>query len=77
MVRDNGTAQEDTSMMTSMPTALRIVGHVGVFLLAVVVFYLGLGVGLALNPLLGMLLWAVAVAIGVLNVKWMLTRDSS
>ncbi len=54
-------------------TALRIVGHVGVFLLAVVVFYLGL----ALNPLLGMLLWAAAVAIGVLNVKWMLTRDSS
>ena len=75
MVRDNGTAQEDTSMMTSLLTALRIVGHVGVFLLAVVVFYLGLG--LALNPLSGMLLWAAAVAIGVLNVKWMLTRDSS
>ena len=63
--------------MTSRLTALRIVGHVGVFLLAVVVFYLGLGVGLALNPLSGMLLWAVAGAIGVLNVKWMLTRDSS
>ncbi len=77
MVRDNGAAQEDTGMMTSMLTALRIVGHVGVFLLAVVVFYLGLGVGLAFNPLLGMLLWAVAGAIGVLNLKWIFTRNSS
>ena len=42
---------------------------------SVVVFYLG--VGLAGASLLGMLLWAVAGAIGVLNVKWMLTRDSS
>ncbi len=61
-------------MMAPMLTVLRIAGHVVVFLLAVVVFYLGLGVGLALNPLLGMLLWVAAVTIGVLNVKWMLHR---
>ena len=52
-------------------TALRIASHVLVFLLAVVVFYLGLGVGLSQNPLWGTLLWLAAVAIGVLNVKWM------
>ncbi len=34
-------------------TTLRIASHVLVFLLAVVVFYLGLGVGLSQNPLWG------------------------
>ena len=49
--------------------ALRIASHVLVFLLAVVVFYLELG--LSQNPLWGPLLWLAAVALGVLNVKWM------
>ncbi len=61
-------------MRAPIRTVLRLAGHVVVFLLAVVVFYLGLGVGLALNPLVGTLLWVAAVAIGVLNVKWMLRR---
>ena len=37
--------------------------HVLGFLVAVVIFYLGLGVGLAFNPLLGTLLWILALAL--------------
>ena len=37
--------------------------HVLGFLVAVVIFYLGLGVGLAFNPLLGALLWILALAL--------------
>ena len=51
-------------------TAVRIAVHVLLFILAVVVFYLGLGVGLALNPALGTLLWIVSGAIVVLNLIW-------
>ena len=57
--------------MALLLAALRIASHVLVFLLAVVVFYLGLGLGLSQNPLWGTLLWLAAVALGVLNVKWM------
>ena len=49
----------------------RIVAHVLLFLLAVVVFYFGLGVGLQFNPALGTLLWLVAAAIVALNLLWM------
>ena len=51
-------------------TPIRIAVHVVLFILAVVVFYLGLGVGLALNPALGTLLWIVSGAIVVLNLIW-------
>ena len=40
------------------------------FVLAVVVFYLGLGVGLAFNPALGMLLWVAAAGVAGLNLFW-------
>ena len=50
----------------------RIVAHVLLFLLAVVVFYLGLGVGLQFNPTLGTLLWLVAAAIVALNLLWII-----
>ena len=42
----------------------RIAVHTLLFVLAVVVFYLGLGVGLAFNPTLGTLLWVVATGLG-------------
>lgn len=45
--------------------------HVLLFLLAFVVFYLGLSVGLQVNPGLGTTLWVVSVVIVVLNVVWM------
>ena len=39
---------------------VRIAAHALLFLLAFVVFYLGLGLGLSFNPLLGSLLWLAA-----------------
>ena len=51
---------------------LKIVAHVLIFILALVVFYLGLGIGLALNPSLGTLLWLVAAGIAIGNILWIL-----
>ena len=48
--------------------------HAGVFLLAVIVFYLGLGVGLQLSPAWGTALWVVAAAIAALNILWIIRR---
>ena len=42
------------------------------FLVAVVVFYLGLGVGLAFNPALGMILWFVSGALFAGNLLWLM-----
>ena len=53
-----------------MAARKRIVVHVLLFVLAVVVFYFGLGVGLQFNPTLGTLLWLVAAAIVILNLLW-------
>ena len=41
-------------------TGVRIAAHVLLFLLAVVVFFFGLGVGLQFNPTLGTLLWVAS-----------------
>ena len=51
---------------------VRVVAHAMLFLLAVVVFYLGLGLGLQFNPLLGSLLWLAAGTIVALNLFWIL-----
>ena len=48
----------------------RIAAHVLLFGLAIVVFYLGLGVGLQFNPALGTLLWIVAAGLIALNLFW-------
>ena len=48
--------------------------HVFVFLVAVVVFYLGLGVGLAWNPMVGTLLWLAAAVIAGANIWWVVRR---
>ena len=50
---------------------LKTATHVLLFVVAVVVFVLGLGVGLQFNPTLGTLLWVAAGAIAGLNVLWM------
>ena len=51
---------------------VRVAAHAMLFLLAVVVFYLGLGLGLQFNPLLGSLLWLAAGTIVALNLFWIL-----
>ena len=55
-------------------TAFKVAAHVALFLVALVVFYLGLGVGLQINPTWGMLLWVVAIALVLLNILWILRR---
>lgn len=44
--------------------------HAALFLVAAVVFYLGLGVGLQVSPFWGTVLWVVAIAIALLNILW-------
>ena len=55
-----------------MKTALRIVLHVVLALVAVVIFYLGLGVGLAYNPAMGTVLWFASGALFVGNLLWLI-----
>ena len=55
-----------------MPTkTLKIAAHALLFVIAIVVFFLGLGIGLQYNSNLGTLLWVAAAAIAGLNVLWM------
>lgn len=49
---------------------IKIAAHAALFLIAFVVFYLGLGVGLQVSPFWGTVLWAVAIAIALLNILW-------
>lgn len=55
-----------------MNLAVRIVLHVILFLVAILVFYLGLGIGLAFNPTLGTLLWFMSGALFVGNLLWLI-----
>ena len=59
-----------------MTIAPRIVAHVLLFLLAIVVFYVGLWAGLQVRPALGNGLWITAGAIAVFNLIWILRRRS-
>lgn len=54
-----------------MRFALMMGLHALVFVAAVLVFYLGLGIGLAFSPLAGTGLWLVAGAIALANVLWL------
>ena len=54
-----------------MKTALRIIAHVLLALLAVAIFYVGLGVGLIYNPTLGTILWFLSGALFVGNLVWL------
>ena len=65
-----------------MPTTrLRILPmlllHLLLFLVALVIFYLGVGIGLALNPFLGTLLWVLAGVLAVFNIRWTLRTWAS
>ena len=60
--------------MTS--TLIRTTAHAFLFVLAVAVFYLGLGIGLQFNPILGTILWIVSGAIAALNIAWIFRRRS-
>ena len=51
---------------------IKVAAHVALFLVAFVVFYLGLGVGLQVSPTWGTVLWVVAIAIVLLNIVWII-----
>lgn len=55
-----------------MQRVFKIVAHVVLFLVAIIVFYLGLGIGLAANPAIGTALWVAAAAIAAANLFWIL-----
>ena len=55
---------------TRLPKILRLTAHGLLFLLALIIFYLGLGIGLAFNPLPGSLLWLISLVLAGFNVKW-------
>ena len=59
-----------------MSTAMKTAAHLLLFLAAIVVFYLGLGVGLAASPLWGMVLWVVAGALIAVNLLWLVRKRS-
>ena len=63
--------------MTTLLRVLRISTHILLFLAAVAVFYLGLGIGLSQNPLFGTLLWLAAGLILAGNLWWLLRRSRS
>ena len=58
-------------VLSALGSWRRIIVHVLLFLLAVVVFIFGIGVGLQFNPTYGSILWIIAGAIFVLNLLWM------
>ena len=49
---------------------LRVILHMAIFAVALLIFTLGLGVGLALNPAAGTPLWLVASVVAVGNAVW-------
>lgn len=55
-----------------MKTGLRIAVHVVLALVAVLIFYVGLGVGLAVNPAAGTALWFISGALFVGNLIWLI-----
>ena len=54
-----------------MAKRIRVTAHVLLFVVAVLVFYVGLGLGLQYDPTLGTLLWVASAAIVALNLLWM------
>ena len=53
-----------------MDRKLRVVAHVLLFVIAVIAFYLGLGLGLQYSPTIGSVLWIVSAFIVTLNLMW-------
>ena len=61
-------------MQKALHIPFRVATHAALFLVAVVVGYLGLGVGLQVSPLGAYVLWGVAVALVLLNILWIIRR---
>ena len=57
--------------------ALRLIAHALLFVIAVVVAFSGLGIGLAFNPTAGTVLLSIAVAIIIGNVYWIMQREKA
>ncbi len=55
----------------SMATSLRVLAHLLLFLVAVGIFFAGLGIGLTESPTLGTAMWGVAAVIAGLNLLWL------
>ena len=49
---------------------VKVATHAVLFLAAIVIFYLGLGVGLQISPAWGYVLWGAAFALVTLNILW-------
>ena len=58
-----------------MKNTLRVILHIAIFVGAFIVFYLGLGIGLAYNPTLGTALWILAGLMVVGNCLWIVLRS--
>ena len=56
---------------------LKAVAHLALFLVAIVVFYVGLGVGLQVSSAWGIALWVAAGTIVAANIFWILRRRPS
>ena len=61
-------------MQKGLHMLFKVAAHAALFLLAVVVAYLGLGVGLQVSPVGAYVLWGVAVALVLLNILWIVRR---
>ena len=56
--------------MPPLSRVARILAHLALFLIAILVFTLGTGIGLSQNPTYGTLLWIAAGLITAANVWW-------
>ncbi len=57
-------------MQKRLHMPFKVTVHTALFLAAVVVGYLGLGVGLQVSPVGAYVLWGVAIALVLLNFLW-------
>ena len=54
---------------------IKLLTHIVLFVLAFLVFFFGLGIGLQYNSTYGTLLWIAAALIAAGNVWWMLRTE--
>lgn len=57
--------------LTPARRCAKIASQVALFGVAIGIFWLGLGIGLSMNPTIGAILWAATASIAGLNVLWM------
>lgn len=56
--------------MAKVATTAKVLSHAVLLLVAVVIFTLGLGIGLQINSAVGSALWVCAALITVVNIGW-------